>query len=61
MKAMIGAVLVSASLLVLLAVGSWGEEGGDRPLPCRSVDSWNDREGTPPPPPPPCRFVTNGR
>ena len=64
MKTMIGAVLVAASFLVLLVVGSWGDEGGDSPAPCRSVDSWGDNGGNPPPPPPPpppCRFVNNGK
>jgi hypothetical protein len=57
MKAIIGALLVPASLLVLLVVGSWGDEGGDRPFPCRFVDSWGDNGGDRPPPPPPCRVV----
>jgi hypothetical protein len=61
MKVMIGALLVPASLLVLLVVGSWGDEGGDRPLPCRFVESWDAKGGPPLPPPPPCRFVTKGK
>jgi hypothetical protein len=39
MKHRIGTWLIPVSLLGLLVWGVWGDEGGDRPLPCHAVES----------------------